>query len=171
MEALLIIDMINDFLDPKGVLYCGEAVREIIPPLTKHLSAFRASRKPVVYLCDEHSEDDLEFQAFPPHALKGSWGAKIIPELAPQAGEIIIPKTRFSGFYKTNLEEILRAQGVERVILTGVCTSICVMDTAADAFFRNFRITVLQEAVGDFDLEMHRFALERMKRIYSAEIK
>ena len=171
MEALLIIDMINDFLDPKGVLYCGAEVRQIITPLAKHLSRFRAAQRLVIYLCDQHAEDDPEFQVFPRHAVKGSWGAEIIPELAPQKGELIIPKTRFSGFFKTNLEEVLRAHHIERVVLTGVCTSICVMDTAADAFFRDFKITVLQDAVGDFDLEMHRFALKRMERIYQAEIK
>ncbi len=171
MEALLIIDMINDFLHPKGALYCGEEVRQIISPLAKHLERFRQDGKPVIYLCDRHREDDPEFLAFPKHAVAGTWGAEVIEELIPKEGDFVVPKTRFSGFFRTNLEEILRDLGVKRVVLTGVCTSICVMDTAADAFFRDFQITVISEAVGDFDQEMHRFALKRMERIYRAEIK
>lgn len=170
MPALLIIDMLNDFLDPKGALYCGDEVRQIIPTLTRRLAEFRERGRPVIYLCDQHTSDDEEFQAFPPHALKGSWGAEIIPELYPKEGEIVIPKTRFSGFYRTNLAEVLQELGVSEVHLTGVCTSICVMDTAAGAFYRNFKITVYQDCVGDFDAEMHRFALKRMERIYQAKI-
>ncbi len=170
MKALLIIDMINDFLDPKGVLFCGQGVREIIPPLRELLEAFRQEGLPVIYLCDHHAPDDPEFEAFPPHAVAGSWGAEVIPELSPQEGENIVPKTRFSGFFRTPLEEILREKGVTTVCLTGVCTSICVMDTAADAFFRDFKIEVFKDCVGDFDAEMHEFALKRMARIYQAKI-
>jgi len=170
MKALLIIDMINDFIDPKGALYCGNEVRRIIEPLAKRLEEFRSTGQPVIFLCDNHEPEDKEFEAFPAHAIKGTWGAEVIPELAPKEGEKIVPKTRFSGFFKTELEDILRGLGVEEVCLTGVCTSICVMDTAADAFFRNFKITVFKDCVGDFDREMHEFALKRMARIYQAKI-
>ncbi len=167
---MLVIDMINDFLAPEGALFCGEAVRAIIPPLKEKLARFRKENLPVIYLCDQHSPNDEEFSAFPVHAVAGSWGAEIIPELLPLEHEVIVPKTRFSGFFRTRLEEVLREKGVDTVCLTGVCTSICVMDTAADAFFRNFKIIVYKDCVGDFDEEMHRFALKRMERIYKAEI-
>ncbi|AEH44987.1 isochorismatase hydrolase [Thermodesulfatator indicus DSM 15286] len=170
MRALLVIDMINDFLDPKGVLFCGEEVRAIISPLQEKIKQFRRDKNPVFYLCDQHEPEDLEFLAFPPHALKGSWGAEIIPELKPETIDYVIPKTRFSGFFKTPLEDMLLKLGVKTVCLTGVCTSICVMDTAADAFFRNFKIEVFKDCVGDFDKEMHLFALKRMERIYKAKI-
>ncbi len=170
MKALLIIDMINDFLDEKGALFCGQEVRKIIFPLKEKLTRFRRERLPVIYLCDHHEPADPEFEAFPPHAVAGTWGAEIIPELAPLPGEEIVYKTRFSGFFRTPLEEILRCLRVETVCLTGVCTSICVMDTAADAFFRDFKVQVFKDSVGDFDPEMHVFALKRMERIYKAEI-
>ncbi|OAG28105.1 cysteine hydrolase family protein [Thermodesulfatator autotrophicus] len=170
MKALLVIDMINDFLDPKGALFCGEEVRSIIKPIQVKLEEFRLARSPIFYLCDQHAPDDPEFLAFPSHAVAGSWGAEIIPELKPEPGDKIIPKTRFSGFFKTPLEELLRQAGVKTVCLTGVCTSICVMDTAADAFFRDFEVVVFKDCVGDFDKEMHAFALKRMERIYKAKI-
>ncbi len=170
MKALLVIDMINDFLDPKGALFCGAEVRRIIPPLQEKLKEFRKKKLPVIYLCDQHDPEDQEFAAFVPHAIKGTWGAEVIAELSPQEGEDVVPKTRFSGFFRTPLEEILREKGVTTVCLTGVCTSICVMDTAADAFFRDFKIEVFKDCVGDFDPEMHEFALKRMARIYQAKI-
>ncbi len=170
MKALLIIDMINDFMDPKGALYCGDEARKIIEPLAKRLEEFRSKGLPIIFLCDNHLEEDKEFEAFPPHAIKGSWGAEVIPELSPKQGEYIIPKTRFSGFFKTSLEKLLQDLGVDEVCLTGVCTSICVMDTAAGAFYRNFKITVFKDCVGDFDKEMHDFALKRMASVYKAKI-
>ena len=170
MRALIVIDMLNDFLDPKGVLYCGEAARRIIPAIKKLLEEFRARGEPVIYVCDAHEPEDREFQAFPAHCVKGSWGAEIIPELAPAPGERVIEKTRFDAFFRTELEEVLRELGVDEVWLCGVCTSICVMDTAAGAFFRGFKVVVPRSAVGDFDPEAHEFALKRMERIYKARI-
>ncbi len=170
MKALLIIDMINDFIDPKGALYCGEEVQRIIIPLVKRLEEFRNKNLPIIFLCDSHSPEDKEFEAFPPHAIKGTWGAEVIPELAPRQGEYIVPKTRFSGFFKTSLEDILRNLGINEVCLTGVCTSICVMDTAAGAFYRDLKITVFKDCVGDFDPEMHNFALKRMITVYKARL-
>jgi len=170
-RALIVIDMLNDFLDPKGALYCGERVRAIIPKVEHLIREFRGRGEPILYACDAHRPDDLEFQAFPAHCLKGSWGAEIIPELAPQPGDRVIEKTRFDAFFRTELEEVLRELGVSELWLCGVCTSICVMDTAAGAFYRGFRVVIPEKAVGDFDSEAHVFALKRMQKIYKAEIK
>ncbi len=170
MRALIIVDMLNDFLDPKGALFCGQEVRSIIPPLKELLEEFRRGKEPVIYACDHHEPDDPEFQAFPPHCVKGTWGAEIIPELAPQEGEQVVPKTRFDAFFRTNLEDLLKQLGTKEVWLTGVCTSICIMDTAAGAFFRGFKVVVPRSVVGDFDPEAHEFALKRMERIYKARI-
>ncbi|MGQ9513134.1 cysteine hydrolase family protein [Thermodesulfitimonas sp.] len=170
MRALIVIDMLNDFMDPKGVLFCGEAVRGIIPAVKEKVEEFRRLARPVIYACDAHDPQDEEFRAFPPHCLRGSWGAAIIPELIPREGDFVVYKTRFDAFFGTELEELLRKLSVAELCLTGVCTSICVMDTAAGAFFRDFKIKVFREAVGDFDPEAHAFALKRMERVYRAEI-
>jgi len=170
MRALIVIDMLNDFMAPEGVLYCGDSVRGIIPEVKNLMESFRKRGEPVIYVCDAHDPDDQEFQAFPPHCVKGTWGAEILPEIAPQAGDRILEKTRFDAFFQTELEEVLKELGVTEVWLCGVCTSICVMDTAAGAFFRGFKVVVPQKAVGDFDPEAHEFALKRMERIYKARI-
>lgn len=170
MKALLIIDMLNDFIKPEGVLYCGKKAEEIITEIIKLKKEFKEKGYPVIYLCDSHDPNDEEFFAFPPHCLKGTKGAEIIDELSPDSTDLVIYKTRFSGFYKTNLFAILQSLKVKELYLTGVCTSICVMDTAADAFYRGFKIKIPVKAVADFDEKFHQFALERMEKIYKAEL-
>jgi len=169
-NALLIIDMLNDFIDEKGTLYCGKAARAIIPFIKKRLETFRKRGDLVVYLQDAHDENDIEFERFPKHCIADTWGNEIIHELAPKPDEKVIPKKRLSGFYGTDLENILSAAGVDKVEVVGVCTSICVMDTVAGLADRDYEVTVPAKGVADFDPQFHEFALKRMKQIYGAEI-
>ncbi|MBU0986272.1 MAG: cysteine hydrolase, partial [Proteobacteria bacterium] len=108
-KALIIVDMLNDFVDEKGVLYCGDTARLIIPFIQERLMAYRNRENLVIYLQDSHDEDDKEFEKFPKHSVLGTWGSEVIPELSPQAGEKVIPKKRYSGFYGTDLENVLTA--------------------------------------------------------------
>lgn len=170
MKALLIIDMLNDFIKPEGVLYCGKKAEEIIPEITKIKKEFKEKGLPVIYLCDAHDPQDKEFEVFPPHCIRDSKGAQVVDELTPDSNDLVIYKTRFSGFYKTNLEDILKSLGIKELYLTGVCTSICIMDTAAEAFYRGFKIKIPVKAVADFDQEFHEFALKRLEKIYKAEL-
>jgi nicotinamidase-related amidase len=170
MKALLIIDMLNDFIKPDGALYCGKRAEEIIPEIERLKKEFKEKGYPIIYLCDAHDPNDEEFSAFTPHCIKGTKGAQVIDELSPAGDDLVIYKTRFSGFYRTDLEAVLRSLGVEELYLTGVCTSICVMDTAADAFYRGFKIKIPVKAVADFDEEFHNFALKRLEKVYKAEL-
>jgi len=169
-KALIIVDMLNDFLDPKGVLFCGEAARDIIPFIQQRLQAFREKHDAVIYLRDAHDEDDKEFEKFPPHCVAGTWGGNFLTEIKPLPGENIIPKKRFSGFYGTDLEKILNQAGIDHAEIVGVCTSICVMDTVGGLANRDYKIVVPIKGVADFDREMHALALQRMRRLYGAEV-
>jgi nicotinamidase/pyrazinamidase len=169
-KALIIIDMLNDFVDKNGGLYCGDSVPLIIPFIQKRLKAFRDQGELVVYLKDSHDEDDKEFERFPKHSVAGTWGSEIILELKPQPGETVIPKKHLSGFYGTDLEKVLAAAGVKKVEVVGVCTSICVMDTVGGLANRDYKITVPVQGVADFDPQMHRFSLKRMEKIYGADV-
>lgn len=106
-----------------------------------------------------------------PHCVAGTWGSQIIEALAPQPGERVLPKTRYSGFYGTDLETILVAYGPEEVEVVGVCTSICVMDTVGGLANRDYRTLVPRDGVADFDAEAHSHALKRMDRLYGATIQ
>jgi nicotinamidase-related amidase len=82
----------------------------------------------------------------------------------------VILKKRFSGFFGTDLENILKSSNINKVELVGVCTSICVMDTAGGLANMDFQITVPINCVADFDQEFHEFALKRMNRVYGADV-
>lgn len=168
--ALIIVDMLNDFIDEKGALYCGPAAKQIVPFVKNRLAAHREQGNLVIFLQDAHDEDDAEFEKFPKHCVAGSWGSQVIESLTPLEKEMVIPKKRYSGFYRTQLDKVLRAHGPDRVEVTGVCTSICVMDTVGGLANRDYKIFVPEKGVADFDPEFHRFSLKRMKQLYGADI-
>lgn len=169
-KALIVIDMLNDFIHPQGKLYCGPTVEVIVPIIQDKLKTARAAGNVVIFLCDGHMENDKEFEKFPPHAITGSTGARITSALAVEDNDILVRKTRYSGFYGTGLEDLLRAEKVEEVEVVGVCTSICVMDTVGGLANRDIPVTVNVNAVADFDQNNHKNALERMKALYGANI-
>ncbi|MBW2406978.1 MAG: cysteine hydrolase [Deltaproteobacteria bacterium] len=169
-KALIIVDMLNDFVDEKGALYCGDTARSIIPFIQERLQAYRHRKDHVIYLQDSHDEDDKEFEKFPKHSVMGTWGCEIIPELLPQDGETVIPKKRYSGFYGTDLDNVLKTVGVNDIEVVGVCTSICVMDTVGGLANRDYNVKVPIKGVADFDSEMHQFSLKRMEKIYGADV-
>lgn len=169
-KALLVIDMLNDFLNPRGVLYCGDAARNIIPVVRSLVDAFAAEDQLIVYLRDAHDPNDKEFELFAPHAVRGTWGSEIIPELLPPKSAKVVDKTRFTAFYGNDLDEILKRAHPEEVWVTGVVTSICVMDTVGDLRNRDYTAVVPVDAVADFDQEFHDFALKRMQRVYGARL-
>ncbi len=169
-RALLVIDMLNDFVDEKGSLFCGPASRAIIPFVAGRVEQARRSGEPVLFVADRHESDDKEFEMFPPHCVTGTRGADVCRELEPRAGEVVVPKRRYSAFFGTDLDLRLRDLGVEEIVLVGVCTNICVFFTAADARMRGYRVTVLRDGVASFDTEAHRFALEQMEKVLGAKI-
>lgn len=169
--ALIVVDMLNDFIDKQGALYCGQSARDIVPFVHQRLEAHRRVGSLVVYLQDAHAKDDREFEKFPVHCVAGTWGSRIIDDLVSQIGERVLLKTRYSGFYGTDLEKILAAYGPEEVEVVGVCTSICVMDTVGGLANRDYRTLVPRLGVADFDAEAHRYSLQRMERLYGAIIQ
>lgn len=168
--ALVVADMLNDFIDPQGSLYVGPPGREIIPFVAAKIEGTRRQSGVVIFVCDAHAKDDREFQYFAPHAVKGSWGSQVIPELPLQSGDIRVDKTRYSAFAGTDLDEILQREQVDRVAVVGVCTSICVMETVKELFDRDIPTVVYREGVADFDHEAHAFALKHIERIFGAHV-
>ena len=170
MKALLIIDMIKDFIHADGALYCGDTSRKIIPFIQGKIDEFHRSNDLVVFLCDSRDEDDLEFKMFPKHSVAGTEGSEIIDELPVKEKDIIIQKKRYSAFYGTNLDVVLKENNASEVEVVGVCTSICIMDTVGDLKNRDCEVTVYKKGVADFDQKAHRFALQRMSNIYGAKV-
>jgi len=169
-QALLVIDMLVDFLEEAGSLYCGEGSRQIIPRVAAKIAEARQAGIPVIYICDQHRPDDPEFDMFPPHCIAGTPGGEVVKELAPRPPERVIPKRRYSGFFSTDLDLTLRELGVEEIWLVGVCTNICVLYTAADARMLNYRVTVFQDCVASFDQDAHASALKELERTLGARV-
>lgn len=168
-KSLLIIDMLNDFVLEGAVLEVP-AARNIIPNLKKRIDEAREKKIPIIYICDSHAEDDKEFEIWPPHAVKGTKGAKIVKELSPKRGDYLVEKTTYSGFYNTELDDLLKKLNVNELIVTGTVTNICVMYTVSDAVLRGYKVTVPEDCVAGLNEEDHQFALKQMKNILKAEI-
>ena len=170
MKALFVIDMLKDFLNKDGALYCGDQCRKIIAFVKEKIEGFHKERNLVVFICDAHKKDDLEFKVFPKHCVAGTKGAEIIDELPVGKDDVIIRKTRYSAFYGTNLDDVLKNKPISEVHVVGICTSICVMDTVGDLRDRDYKVIVYKDGVADFDERSYQFSVERMEKIYAAEV-
>ena len=171
--AVLVLDMLNDFVT--GNLKTKRAAR-IIKPIQKLVEAARAHEVPVIYSNDAHFSNDYEVvERWGKHAIKGTLGAQVIPELAPAEEDFVVEKRVYSGFYETGLDSLLQSLykglGVETVILVGLHTHICVRHTAASAFYRGYKIVVPRDGVQAFTRKAHEEGLKYLKDIYNAEIK
>jgi len=144
--ALVIVDMQNDFVDPAGSL-CVAGATATIPAIVRLLDRARACGMLVVYTQDWHTEDDPEFAVWGRHAVADTWGAGIVPALAPRPNDLVVRKLRYDAFYETPLEHELRRRGIATLIVTGTVSNICVLHTAGSAALRRFRIVVPVDAV------------------------
>ncbi|MEM2104979.1 MAG: isochorismatase family cysteine hydrolase [Candidatus Bathyarchaeia archaeon] len=170
--AVIIIDMLNDFVT--GDLKC-ERAKPIIPNLKRLIEAARKHGVPVIYSNDAHYPQDVEVvEKWGKHAIKGTKGAEVIPELKPTAKDYVVEKRTYSGFYETGLEPLLRSlykgEGAKAVVLGGLHTNICVRHTAADAFFRGYKIIIAKDGVEAFTQEDHEQGLKYLEYIYNAKI-
>jgi nicotinamidase/pyrazinamidase len=168
-DVVIVVDMQRGFLEKGFPLYCGEGARGIIPSVRRLIERETARDSNIIFTQDSHAPDDKEFRMFPPHCIKGTAEAEIIPELAGYAGEIL-EKSRYSAFYNTDLDERLAKAKPNRLLVCGVCTDICVMHTVADARNRDYAVEVYTECVASFDQEAHDFALKHIEKILGARL-
>ncbi len=173
--AVLVVDMQNAFVDPKGSLArmgvpVGRNVRPI-PHIRAIVAAARAAKVPVVHLRFVLREDLGDLGAlgrrFPPlhdlgHCVAGTWDAAFYPGMEPARGEYVVDKHRFSGFFGTDLDELLRILRVDTLVVTGVATNVCVESTVRDAFAHDYRIVVPREATSSYTEEMEAASLAAM---------
>ena len=146
--AILVVDMLNDFCKEGGSMVLKEGV-EAVAPIANLIAKAREHGFPIISIHDCHrpGKYDKEFDKRAPHCIDGTWGAQVIDELAPQEQDYCIKKRRFSGFYQTDLDLVLRELGVKTVVVTGVVTNICVRSTCHDAFFLGYNVVVPTDCV------------------------
>jgi ureidoacrylate peracid hydrolase len=166
--AVLVIDMQNDFGSPGGMFDRAgidiTGIQAAAAATKRFLQAARAAGLPVVYVTMEHPADLAN--AGPedgPHRRKhaplglgdgrtlvsGAWGTQIVDELEPHPGDAIVSKHRYSGFFETELDDVLRGLGATALVVTGCTTSICVESTVRDAMFRDYTCLVLEDCTAE----------------------
>jgi len=166
--AILVIDMINDFVT--GV-FNNERATKIVPNIKRLLEFARKQKIPIIYATDAHLPNvDPEFNVWGPHAVKGTWGAEIIEELKSEKNDFRVLKRKYSAFQGTDLDQLLRELKIDTLILTGVVTDICIQHTVADAFFRGYRTIVPQDCVEAVDTPTQNAALKYLRKAYGCEI-
>lgn len=169
MKALIINDMENDFVDEKGALRVDTAVN-CVEPIKQLKAKMKKEGFPVIYVSDTHFRGDKEFEKWGSHTVEGTWGADVIKELKPDKDDYVIKKWRYSAFYATPLDMLLRQLNVDTIVLTGVLTDVCIQHTAADAYFRGYKTIVPRSCTATLTEERKEYALNFITQMYDAEI-
>src|SRR6266545_3528882 len=161
--ALLVIDMQNDFLLPDAPVRTPGGL-ELVPAIAQLAASCREAGFPVVFTQEmhraDHSDFGVELEFEPPHCLEGTPGMDIVSGLDPQPGDVAIRgKRRYDAFLGTDLDLALRVRGVENLLVTGVCTDICVICTVHHARNLDYRVVVLRDAVAGTTPERNAAAL------------
>jgi nicotinamidase-related amidase len=176
MKALIVVDYTVDFVT--GKLPCGQPAIEIEQRMVELTKQFADQGDWVVMAVDLHEENDVnhpENKLFPPHNIRGTDGRDLygqLDEVYQEHREKIywMDKTRYSAFCGTDLELKLRARGIEEMHLVGVCTDICVLHTAVDAYNKGYRIVVHADAVASFNTAGHEWALGHFQNTLGATV-
>jgi nicotinamidase/pyrazinamidase len=176
--AIVVVDMLKDNLkESSRNPYYGEG-KAIIPNLQRLLGESRRRGFPIIFACDSFLEGDFIFKGrMRVHSLRGTQGAEVVDDLKPEPTDVILPKRRFSAFFKTDLDQTLRTLGVDTVVVTGVTTEVCVLMTVMDGLSHDFSAIILEDCTASRDEEFHQgclrlyrdFALYPLLRIMTVE--
>lgn len=175
--AVVVVDMQHDFAAPDGMFgragIAIDAIRSVVEPTRRVLDAAREAGILVVYLVMQFKADlsDLGGQQAPNRSrhlhlgvgdviaapdgttsrilVQGTWNTQIVEELTPQSNDLVVAKHRYSGFFETELDALLRERGVTSLVFTGCTTSVCVESTLRDAFYRDYRCLLLSDCCAE----------------------
>lgn len=180
-KALLNIDYTVDFVADNGALTCGKPGQQIEKAIVDITEQFITSGNLVVFAIDTHQKDDKwhpETKLFPPHNIEGTEGRNLFGSLQmtydhnkTKENVFWVNKTRYSAFAGTDLELKLRERHITEVHLVGVCTDICVLHTAVDAYNKGFKVVVYKDAVASFNQTGHEWALGHFQGSIGADIR
>ena len=174
--ALLIVDVQNDFVSPKGsAAQRGDdvsAAQAMVPSLVRLIDEARRVSLPVIYIKTTHGEwtdsPSWIYRKSQQGALntcrEGSWGAEFYQGISPLPGERVVIKHRYSAFINTDLNTVLKAKGIESVLVTGVATNVCVETTTRDAYMFDYYVTMVEDCSAAYDSKLHETTLENIRR-------
>lgn len=180
-KALLNIDYTYDFVADAGALTCGLPGQLIEKEIIRLTKEFIEQDSYVVFAIDVHEKDDQyhpETKLFPPHNIRDTSGRnlfgglnEVFLENKDKSNVYWMDKTRYSAFSGTDLETKLRERNINELHLVGVCTDICVLHTAVDAYNKGFKLVIHSQAVASFNQAGHDWALGHFKNTLGAEIR
>ena len=163
--ALLVVDMLKDTFEKHPDAFISKEALKFVPTINRLAAHFRRQGFPVVFACDAFLPDDFIFQGkMKPHSIKGTRGAEVIDQLERRSEDLILEKPRFSAFFKTELDQVLQADGVDTVAVTGIATHVCVLTTVLDAVASDFCAILLQDCCAAHKAEIHRSIIETYTR-------
>ena len=178
MKALIIIDYTNDFVATDGKLTCGEPGQKLEEKIAELVKQYAHRGDLVVFANDLHKENDPyhpETKLFPPHNIEGTDGRHLYGQVATTHDEvkhlqnvISFDKTRYSAFTGTPLSILLNERNINEISLVGVCTDICVLHTAVDAYNKGYKTTIYKEGVASFNETGHNWALSHFETCLGA---
>ncbi|MBM4340175.1 MAG: cysteine hydrolase [Deltaproteobacteria bacterium] len=155
--AIVVVDMVKDNLKEGSHHPITIESRAILPNMLRLLKESRERNIPVIFACDSFIEGDFIFKGkMKQHSLRGTKGSEVADELDPRPTDILLPKRRFSAFFKTDLDQTLRTLGVDTMIVTGITTEVCVLMTAMDGLCHDFSVILLEDCCASRSKEIHR---------------
>ncbi|HEY7166241.1 MAG TPA: isochorismatase family cysteine hydrolase [Candidatus Binatia bacterium] len=176
LAALVVVDVQNDFVSPEGsAAKRGEDVSSsmaMVPTLTHLIDEGRRVGLTIVYIRTTHSEwtdtPSWIYRKSQQSALstcrEGTWGADFYDGIAPLPSERVVIKHRYSAFINTDLNTVLKARGIQSVLVCGVATNVCVETTARDAYMFDYYVTMIEDCSAAYDPKLHLSTLENMRR-------
>lgn len=169
--GLLVIDMQNDFVSPSAPLATPNGLT-IVPTIASLARQCRLANMPIIYSMEMHRPglEDFGIEGFfeVPHCLEGTEGCEIVEGLQPADGDhVVTSKRRYDAFLGTELDLLLRCLGVENLLITGVCTDICVTSTVQHARNLDYRCFVVSDAVDGTSAERHSAALLNLPHVWA----
>lgn len=165
-SALIIVDMVKDFTDPEGLVYYPEN-RVVLPKISKVLSKCRDSGMTIVFMqhCYRKDKMDKNLVNMRPNCIEGSGGEDIDSLLAVDAEhDYVIKKRRYSGFFGTDLDLVLRENNIKNVIIVGTKTNCCIRATVTDAHYLNYEPIVLSDCVATNSEVVNEVHLDDIRR-------
>jgi len=164
--------LLKEFFDEKGAFYFPKT-KEILPKIKGLVEVARENRVPIVYVVDEHRKGkydrEIEFLG-KKHCLEGDFGSEVVEEVRPLSEDYVVKKRRYSGFFATDLDLILRELKVDTLLVVGVKTNVCVRATVHDAFYLGYNVLVVRECVASNDSYLHEASLRDIERYYGRVI-
>jgi nicotinamidase-related amidase len=164
-SCLLVVDMQNYFLDRKSPTFTPGGLA-VLPNVQRLIKGFRQKGLPVIYTAHQHKSSQMDGGIlgwwWEGMIMEGTKDAQIHPHLTPLPQEKVVSKHRYSAFYNTDLEIVLRCLNISDLIITGVMTNLCCESTARDAYFRDYRVFFVMDATGTVDEELHLATLKNL---------